>query len=137
GTPIALLHNLKLNGVVHEQNLFLTVRVEEIPHVPPGERLEIRPLGSGFHRLIAHFGFMEDPDIPALLEKVSEHGLDLRPPRTTFVLSRNLVAPAPRSSLARWRRRLFIVLARNAVTAEEFFRLPSNRVVELGMKVEV
>jgi len=137
GTPIALLHNLKLNGVVHEQNLFLTVRVEEIPHVPPGERLEIRPLGSGFHRLIAHFGFMEDPDIPALLEKVSERGLDLRPPRTTFVLSRNLVAPAPRSSLARWRRQLFIVLARNAVTAEEFFRLPSNRVVELGMKVEV
>ena len=137
GTPLALLHNLKLNGVVHEQNLFLTVKVEEVPHVPEAERLEIRDLGSGFQRLVAHFGFMEDPDVPALLERAKARGVALEPLRTTFVLSRNLVAAAARPTLARWRRRLFIVLARNAVTAEEFFRLPANRVVDLGMKVEL
>ena len=84
-----------------------------------------------------HFGFMEDPDVPGILEQARQMGLALEPMQTTFVLSRNLVAPAPRSTLARWRRRLFIVLARNAVPAEEFFRLPANRVVELGMKIEI
>jgi KUP system potassium uptake protein len=137
GTPIALLHNLKLNGVVHEENLFLTVQVEEVPHVAGAERLEVEELGAGFHRLVAHFGFMEDVDIPVLLERARARGLPLDPARTTFVLSRNLVVAAARSTLARWRRRLFIVLARNAVSAEEFFRLPANRVVELGMKIEV
>jgi KUP system potassium uptake protein len=137
GTPIALLHNLKLNGVVHEENLFLTVQVEEVPHVPPSERLEIGGLGNGFHRLVAHFGFMEEADVPAVLELARQHGLRLEPLRTTFVLSRNLVSPGARSRLAPWRRRLFIFLARNAIPAEQFFHLPPNRVTALGMQVEV
>ena len=137
GTPIALLHNLKLNQVVHERNVLLTVQGEEIPYVPANERLEVSDLGMGFYRAIAHFGFMEDPDIPALLARAQDQGLAIEPGSTTYVLSRNLLVPARRPGMAAWRRRLFIVAARNAETASQFFRLPPNRVVELGMQIEI
>jgi KUP system potassium uptake protein len=137
GTPIALLHNLKLNRVIHQRNLFVTVRSEDVPYVDESERLDWRELGSNFHRVVSRFGFMEDPDVPAVLAKLRERGLELDPMTTTYVLSRNLVLPAARSKLARWRQRLFAYLARNATTADQFFRLPSNRVVSIGMQVEL
>ena len=137
GTPIALLHNLKLNGVVHERNLLLTVETEEVPFVPTAERLEIRDLGSGFQRLIARYGFMEEADVPALLGHARSLGLEIDPARITYVLSRNLVVAGSRSRLSRWRRWLFIALSRNALAAERFFGLPANQVVELGMQVEI
>jgi KUP system potassium uptake protein len=137
GTPIALLHNIKLNRVVHERNLFMTIAVEEIPYVAESERLQVSSLGGGFHRIVARFGFMEDADIPAMLSRLGEKGLDFDPMTTTFVLSRNLVIPGEESRLARWRQRLFALLARNATTADQFFKLPPNRVVSVGMQIEV
>jgi KUP system potassium uptake protein len=137
GTPIALLHNLKLNRIVHERNLFVTVKMEEIPHVPDAERLEVRDLGAGFHRLVIRYGFMEDPDVPAVLERAREFGIELDPMTTTFVLSRNLVIAGARSTFSRWRRQLFIALSRNGLAAEKFFRLPTNQVMEIGLQVEI
>jgi KUP system potassium uptake protein len=137
GTPIALLHNLKLNRVVHERNVFLTVTIEEIPHVEADRRLEIQHLGPGFVRVIARFGFLEDSDVPAVLELARERGLDVEPRAATYVLNRNVVQPSPRSPLPRWRQGLFAALVRNATTADEFFQLPPNRVLSVGMQVEV
>ncbi len=137
GTPIALLHNLKLHRVVHERNVFLTVQIEEIPHVAAAQRLELVDLGAGFHRLIAHFGFLDDPDVPALLAQAERSGLEIDPADATFVLSRDEIVPAARPTLARWCRPIFMFLSRNALEADRFFRLPPNRVMELWMQVEV
>ena len=137
GTPIALLHNLKLHHVVHERNVFLTVTAEDIPHVPDADRLETTDLGGGFHRVIAHFGFMEDPDVPALIAVVRDRGVAIDAMDSRYVLSRNVVTAAERSTMPRWRRAVFLFLARNSLGAERFFRLPPNRVVEFGIQVAV
>ncbi len=137
GTPIALLHNLKLHRVVHEKNVFLTVRVEDVPHVADEQRLEVTDLGAGFHRLIAHYGFIDSPDVPAVLATARAAGLELDPVDTTFVLSRDELVHAEKPTLARWCRPIFMFLSRNALDADRFFRLPPNRVMELWMRVEV
>ncbi|MCM2270616.1 MAG: potassium transporter Kup [Thermoanaerobaculia bacterium] len=137
GTPIALLHNLKLNRLVHEQNVFLTVLVEEIPHVDAERRLEIQRLEPGFARVIARFGFLEDSDVPAVLALARDRGLEIDPKTVTYVLNRNVVQASARSPLPRWRQSLFAALVRNATTADEFFQLPPNRVLSVGMQVEV
>jgi KUP system potassium uptake protein len=137
GTPIGFLHNLKHNKVIHNHNLFLTVRGEEVPYVPAGERLEVSELGLGFYRVLVRYGFMEDPDIPAALARAREGGLKVDPQGATYILSRNLLSPARRRALPGWRHRLFMFLARNAHSPAQFYRLPPNRVVELGMQVEI
>jgi KUP system potassium uptake protein len=137
GTPIGLLHNLKHNKVLHNHNLFVTVRGEEYPYVPAAERLEVTDLGQGFYRLVARYGFMEDPDVPAVLARAREGGLKVDPQGATYILSRNLLTPAKRPTLPAWRQKLFMFLARNAHLPAEYFRLPPNRVVELGMQVEI
>jgi len=137
GTPIALLHNLKHNKVLHERNIILTILTDEVPQVSPDKRIETEKLGSGFHRLIAHYGFMEEPNVPELLAVAaldSEH-VDLN--RTTFFLSRETVVPNKSVAMARWRQWLFALMSRNAQSASSFYRIPANRVVELGMQVEI
>jgi KUP system potassium uptake protein len=138
GTPIALLHNLKHNKVLHRRVVFLTVLIEEDSHVDPSERLEVEKLDQGFWRVRARYGFMEEPDIQAVLDLCAGHGLEFKPMETTFFLSRETVIPGRRSGgMATWRERLFAVMSRNATSATAFFRLPANRVVELGMQVEI
>ncbi len=137
GTPLALLHNLKINRVVHERNLFLTVHGLEVPTVPDDQRIELHDLGQGFYRAIARFGFMEDPEVPRLMRLPELEAIGVKPSETTFVLSRNQLVPAKRPTLARWRRTLFMFLSRNAVGPDRFYRLPPNRVLELGMQIEV
>jgi KUP system potassium uptake protein len=137
GTPPALLHNLKHNKVVHEENVFLTVTTEDVPHVPEAERVTVEALGDGFHRVIARYGFMEDPRVPAVLRRVAEQGLDVEPGRATFILSRSTVLSRRKGPLGRLLDALFIVMARNAQMPTEFFRLPPNRVIEIGMQVEI
>ncbi len=136
-TPVALLHNLKLNRMVHEQNFVLTVLTEEIPYVPREKRLEVQPLGAGFCRLIVRYGFMEDPDIPAVLAAPREQGLNINPGNVTYILSNNTLLPGQASTMAVWRKRLFVFLSRNALRPSQFFRLPLNRVIELGMQIKV
>ncbi|HEY5911981.1 MAG TPA: potassium transporter Kup [Verrucomicrobiae bacterium] len=137
GTPIALLHNIKHNKVLHERNIVLTIMTDEVPQVTPPRRLELEDLGHGFHRMIGHYGFMEEPNVPELLALAPIEGEPLKSHKTTFFLSRETIVPHTSPSMVRWRQWLFSVLARNAQSAGSFYRIPPNRVIELGMQVEL
>ncbi len=138
GTPIALLHNLKHNKVLHKRIVFLTVIIEEDSQVETSERLTVERLEVGFWRVRARYGFMEQPNILNILDLCSAHGLEFKEMETTFFLSRETVLPTrSRAGMAIWREHLFAIMSRNATSATAFFRLPANRVVELGMQVEI
>lgn len=137
GTPIALLHNLKHNKVLHEQNLILTILTDEVPQVSPDKRLQTEKLAAGFHRMLAHYGFMEEPNVPELLTGTCFDGKPLDLNKTTFFLSRETIVPTSSGGMARWRQWLFALMGRNAQPASSFYRIPANRVVELGMQVEI
>jgi KUP system potassium uptake protein len=135
--PHALLHNLKHNKVLHERVVFLTVVTREFPIVADGDRLEIKSLGSGFFRMLAYYGFTEEPDVPALLEASKKQGFAFEMMETSFFVSRETLVSTHRPGMARWREKLFSSMSRNAVKASDFFRVPANRVVELGTQVEL
>ncbi|HEU4557615.1 MAG TPA: KUP/HAK/KT family potassium transporter, partial [Longimicrobium sp.] len=137
GTPPALLHSLKHYKVLHEQVVLLAVETDEVPHVPLAERATVDDLGHGFFRVVLHYGFMDEPDVPEALAAIRVPGLDLSPLRTTFFLGRETLIPSRRKGLAPWREHLFAVMSRNARTATSFFALPPNRVVELGAQIEL
>jgi KUP system potassium uptake protein len=137
GAPIAMLHNLKHNKVLHQRNIVLTIITEEVPQVPPEKRIDFEKLGAGFYRLVSHYGFMEEPSVPALLADVRIDGQPINLAKTTFFLSRETIVPSLSPNMFRWRQWLFAVLARNAQSAASFYRIPPNRVVELGMQVEL
>jgi KUP system potassium uptake protein len=137
GTPTALLHNLKHNKVLHSKVIVLSLQTEEIPTVPPDERIQLEPMGKGFYRLIAHYGFMQDPGVPDVLAQLKKQGLELELMSTTFFLSRETLIPSKKPGMAIWRERLFALMSRNAQRPTEFFRIPANRVVELGMQVRL
>jgi KUP system potassium uptake protein len=136
GTPLALLHNIKHNKVAHEQTLFLTVLTEDVPVVPPAERVTVKPLGGGFCRVVARYGFMELPDVPALLESIRSDAVPIDVSQASYFLGREKVIPSGRSGLARWREGLFAFLSQNAQSAMAYFRIPPNQVVELGAQIE-
>ncbi len=136
GTPLALLHNLKHNRVIHQRAVLLTVNVIEEPHVSTKDRVKVEELGHGLYRVMCRCGFMERVTIAELLDACVPLGLELRESDTTFFLSRETILPSARPGMALWRERLFAFLARNAQPATAFFSLPANRVVELGMQVE-
>ncbi|KFE60779.1 potassium transporter Kup [Hyalangium minutum] len=137
GTPSALLHNLKHNKVLHEQVVLLTILFEDVPHVPPEERVEVEKLEQGFIRVIARYGFMDSPNVPDILKRGREQGLQFQLMSTSFFLGRETLIPTKQPGMARWREHLFAWMSRNARTATAFFRIPPNRVVELGAQVEL
>jgi len=137
GVPHALLHNLKHNKVLHERVILLTVKIMDQPWWPDDERCHLDELGDGFHRLILKYGFMEEPDVPAALAKVDRCGAEFRMMDTSFFLARQTLLPSDKPGMMLWRERLFAWMLRNAESAMEFFRLPTNRVVELGSQVEI
>src|SRR5579883_341000 len=133
--PAALLHNLKHNKVLHERVLFVTVNNLDVPQAR--ERMRVQQLAPGIHRIILRYGFMESPDIPAELEKLPEFGVEFDPMQASYFLGREVMVPSLAPKMALWRRWLFLTMARNAVPATEFFRIPSDRVVELGVRVAI
>ncbi|MBP8006858.1 MAG: potassium transporter Kup [Burkholderiales bacterium] len=135
--PHALLHNLKHNKVLHERVVFLTVVTREIPYVAVDDRIEIRSLGGDFHRMLAYYGFKEEPDVPELLEQAGRSGFPFEMMETSFFVSRETLVSTERPGMSRWRERLFSSMSKNAVKASDFFRVPANRVVELGTQVEL
>ncbi|MCW5556414.1 MAG: potassium transporter Kup [Verrucomicrobiae bacterium] len=137
GVPIALLHNLKHNKILHERVVFLTVVVHDIPRVDNDRRITVEDLGEGFWQVKASFGFMEEPNVPEVLRRCADFGLKLREAETSYFLSRETILSTRKSGMAGWRERLFAIMARNAQSATNFFQLPANRVVELGMQVEI
>ena len=137
GVPHALLHNLKHNKVLHERIVLLTVKIADVPFVPQGERVKLEQLGHGFHRLVLRYGFMEEPDVPAALALVTGCGDRFKMMDTSFFLARQTLLPSSKPGMAIWREKLFAWMLRNAESAMEFFRLPTNRVVEVGSQVEI
>jgi KUP system potassium uptake protein len=137
GVPHALLHNLKHNKVLHERILILTVVIDEIPYVDLEDRIEVLDLGSNFYRMILRYGFMQEPDVPATLKIVENCGPQIRMMDTSFFLARQTLLASERPGMAIWREKLFSWMLRNAESAMEFFKLPTNRVVELGSQVEI
>jgi KUP system potassium uptake protein len=138
GVPHALLHNLKHNKVLHERVLLLTVTIEDVPYVEEDRRFQLTDLGNGFFRLIIRFGFMQESDVPAALSRVEQCGPAFKMMDTSFFLARQtLLTNAKVPGMALWRERLFSWMLRNAESAMEFFKLPPNRVVELGSQVEI
>jgi KUP system potassium uptake protein len=135
--PHALLHNLKHNKVLHEQNVVLTVEWLETPTAEPEERIELVSLGHEFHQLTLRYGFAEDPDVPDMLAKCEKVGLVFDMMDTTFFLSRESIVATDRPGMPLWRDRLFAFMQRNALPATAFFQIPGNRLIELGTQVEI
>ncbi len=136
-TPFALLHNLKHNKVLHEQNLFVTVQHHEVPWIGFNKRCEIESLGHNCWQITLHFGFKNDPDVPDALKLVRARGVQLEDMETSYFLSRDTVTPTFGGGMAMWREKLFASMHRNASAAADFLNLPTNRIVELGSKVEI
>ena len=137
GVPHALLHNLAHNKVLHERVIFLTVLTEDEPYVPAEKRMQVTDMGNGFYRLYAHFGFKDEPDVPAALAACQRFGLEFNMMQTSFFLSRETIISTGIPGMAPWREHLFIAMARNAESAMSFFKIPTNRVIELGSQVEI
>lgn len=135
--PHALLHNMLHNQVLHSQVVLLTVVSEDRPRVPEHERFEVEAYGDGFFRVLLHFGFMDEPDVPAALKLCHLDGLDFTPMRTTYFLSRETVIASRLEGMSRWRGNLFAFLLKNVNGNLRFFNLPLNRVIELGTQVEI
>ena len=136
-TPNALLHNLKHNKVLHEYNLFVTVRHHEVPWIGLNKRIEMDSLGHDCWQVVLHFGFKNDPDVPEALKLLDGRGIPLPDMDTSYFLSRDIVIPTFGDGMAMWREKLFASMHRNAAGAADFLSLPSNRIVELGAKVEI
>ena len=146
GAPPVLLHHLKHNKVLHEKVVLVSVVTEEIPQVGDEQRVQLNELGHGFWQVIAHYGFMESPNVPEMLRTLEVRGardamglggLIVKPMDTTFYLGRETLLPGGPGPLARWRKALFILMARNALPATQFFSLPPNRVVEMGAQIQL
>jgi KUP system potassium uptake protein len=138
GIPSALLHNLKHNQVLHERVLILTVKVEEVPQVPDARRLEVHDAGHGFYRVVLHYGFVEEVDVPRDLALLESCGGGFQMMSTSFFLGRQkLIACGERPGMALWRERLFAWMTKSSESAMESFKLPTNRVIELGSQLRI
>ena len=137
GVPHALLHNLKHNKVLHERIILLTVKIEDVPYVPLDKRVEQKDYSSGFYRVVLRYGFMEEVDVPTALAQLKGCGPQCKMMDTSFFLARQTLIASTRPGMAIWREKLFAWMLRNAESAMEFFKLPTNRVVELGSQVEI
>lgn len=137
GVPHALLHNLKHNKVLHERSVFLKVAIEDVPYVDESRQIEIEDLSQGFYRIVLHFGFMQDMNVPEALARISSCGFPFRMMETSFFLSRQTPLASKVRGMALWREKLFAWMMRNAESPMEFFGLPPNRVVEMGSQVKI
>jgi len=137
GTPPALAHNLRHNKVLHEHVIVLTVSTAQTPHVPENKRVQAEVLGHGVFNVKVQYGFMEDPNVPEAIRTLTDLGIAVDPGDVTYFLGRETIIATRRQGMALWREKLFVLMARNAVRATAFFRLPPERVVELGVQVEM
>jgi KUP system potassium uptake protein len=137
GVPNALLHNLKHNKILHGRVIILSIAIEDIPRVPKEDYVWIENLGHGFYRMTAHYGFMEQPDIPAMLSDCRLQHMEFDMMETSFFVNRETLIATPGGEMALWREHLFVWMSHLAAKASEYFRIPTNRVVELGTQVEI
>jgi len=137
GIPRTLLHNYKHNKILHRQNVIVTVQTEDVPRVRDEERARIKSFAEGFYQILVRYGFSEYPDLSAVLRSLKVEGLDLDPMKLTFFLGRETLIMVPKKNMISWRKVLFAYLSRNAWDASKFFRIPPNRVIEVGIQVEL
>jgi KUP system potassium uptake protein len=137
GMPNVLMHHVKHNKVLHRQVVLLSIVTENVPFVVGNSSLTVSELGRGFYRVLARVGFMQQPNVPKTLARCERHGLIVNPSDTTYYLGRQTLLTSGQSGIARWRKMLFSFLAHNARPPTAFFRLPPNRVVELGLQIEL
>jgi KUP system potassium uptake protein len=137
GTPAALAHNLRYNKILHEHVIVLTASTIPVPYTTPDERLTVQRFGQGLYHARVQYGFMDDPDIPEALMQIKALGVPIDPDDVTYFLGRETIVVSNRPGMAKWREKLFVLMARNAVRATAFFKLPPERVVELGVQVEM
>ncbi|MFS2026416.1 potassium transporter Kup [Massilia sp. GER05] len=137
GVPHAMLHNLLHNKVLHERVVFLTVYIGDEPYVDAASRIRITDLGHGCHQVDVKFGFKDEPDIPGILDQCAAHGLAFDMMQTSFFVARQTVISTPGGGMAPWREHLFVAMQRNARDAADYYRIPTNRVIELGTQVEI
>ena len=137
--PHALLHNLKHNKVLHETVVFMTIQTSDVPYIPPRERVVVRRLGASFFQVVATFGFKDEVSVPAIQQQVEalNNELVFDPMLTSYFLSRETIVEAKYPAMSWWRRRLFSLMSRNATRATSYFKIPPNRVVEMGMQIEM
>jgi len=135
GSPPVLLHHFKHNQVLHKQVVLLSIQVGDVPYVPSHEQIKVVDLGQGFYRLVARFGFMQSPNVPEIMDRACQHGLQSEPNATSYYLGREtllMTGPAP---IAKWRKKLFSFISRNAQNPTAYFGIPPGRVVELGVQI--
>ena len=137
GVPSALLHNLKHNQILHERVVLMTIKTADKPFVKVSKQVETQDLGKNFSRIIVTYGFMQNPDVPRALKACEAHGMTFDLMSTTFYLARETVVRAAKSSLTPWRAQIFRLMSKNATSATDFFKLPANRVVELGTQIAI
>ena len=137
GIPRTLLHNYKHNKILHRQNVIVTVQTEDVPRVADEERTRIKAFSEGFYQILVRYGFSEYPDLSSVLRNLKVEGLDLDPMKLTFFLGRETLILVPKKHMISWRKVLFAYLSRNAWDASKFFRIPPNRVIEVGIQVEL
>jgi KUP system potassium uptake protein len=137
GAPVVLMHHLKHNKALHKQVVLLSILAAEVPDVDDSERVTLIPLEHGFFRVTATYGFMETPDVPRIVAMCAPLGLRARPMETSYYLGRERLLPSGKTTMARWRKKLFVFLSRNAIPATQYYGLPPNRVVELGAQLEL
>jgi KUP system potassium uptake protein len=135
--PRSLMHNLKHNEVLHEHVVLLSIEVGDVPYVLSEGRSQVTHLGKGVHRVVLHYGFMEQPDVPSALALLEDKGIPFDPMRTSYFIGRNTYVDASKPLLPRWQEKLFLALSRFSASAGDFFGLPTNRVVELGSRIEI
>ena len=136
GAPVVLLHHLKHNKVLHEKVVLLSIIPEEVPEIPEHERITVQKLAQGFYRIRSRYGFMESTDVPAILERARDAGIDTKPLDTSYYLGREQLLATGTSPLAKWRKKLFVFMSKNSRSATAFYNIPPNRVVELGAQIE-
>ena len=136
-TPVALANNVKHSKVVHSRTILLHFRVEDVPRVPSLEKIQTEKLSGGFHRIVARFGFMEDPKLDSVLSLAREQGLEIDPETTSFYIGRENLIIADKSAMTHWRATLFIFMSRNAADATSFFNIPEDRVIEVGVRLAI
>ncbi|SAL66634.1 potassium transporter Kup [Caballeronia humi] len=137
GVPHALLHNLLHNQVLHERTIFLTVYSTDIPRIPDSERIKVAPLGHNCYQVNVYYGFSDERDIPGALQKGRHAGLTIDPMQTSFFIARQTILATPKAGMALWREALYATMSRNARDAADYFKIPPNRVIELGAQVEI
>jgi KUP system potassium uptake protein len=137
GTPLVLLHHVKANKVLHETVVLLSALTEEVPHVPEAERLQVRPLGEGVWRAVARYGYMESPDVAALIERIRDAGVPLKPNEATYYFNREMIITGGEALMPEWQKLFYGFLSRNARQARDYYQLPPMQIIEVGLPIQL